>query len=98
MYSKQKQLGKKKKSRTAINRIANKKLAQMQIDHDIRHCELCSTTAITNAHKHKRVWYYDKPESTLWDYNQVVWVCMEHHNKMESDKKYTEQVFKELRK
>jgi len=48
------------------------------------------------AHKHKRRWYYDKPE-LLGDFNQVLLACTSCHQKIENNKNLTELLFKKLR-
>lgn len=100
-YSKKSQAGKKKLTRTQINQKANKKLAQMQIDKDIRHCELCSTTAVSNAHRFSRVWFHDKPDYYLWDYSNILFLCIKCHTKIDDRSKIKEeekeQIFIKLR-
>jgi hypothetical protein len=53
--------------------------------------------ALSFAHRHKRVWYYDKPD-LLANFNETVLACAKCHAKMESDKELTEKVFQRLRK
>lgn len=100
MYLKSQQIKKKSKSRTQVNKEANKKLLQLQIDKDIRHCELCSTMAISNAHRHPRVWYR-KQDNLLWSYDQVIFICIRCHQKLDDRSKTTEQqkesIFNRLR-
>ena len=91
MYSKAEQLGKKKPKRTSINAKANRELLKLQVKMGITHCELCSTQAITNAHRHKRNWYKGKPDKLLWDKKQVIFICTEHHQKLDDRSKTTEE-------
>lgn len=49
------------------------------------------------AHRHKRVWYYDKP-GLLGSFNETVRACAYCHSEMEKDKDLTEEVFNRLRK
>ncbi len=90
MYLKSQQMGKKKKTRTQINKIANKKLLELQIEKDIRHCELCSTQAISNAHRHPRNWYRSHEDRSLWDFKQVLFLCIKCHKNMDDRSKTTE--------
>ncbi len=48
------------------------------------------------AHKHKRVWYYDKP-GLLGSFEETVRACAYCHTKIERDKQLTEEVFNRLR-
>lgn len=95
-YGKLGQLGKKKKTRTQVNRLANQKLEQLKIEKDIRHCEFCPTQAVTNAHRHPRVWYYDKPFKVMYSWEQVLFLCMTHHTKMDDRSKTTEEEKEEI--
>ncbi len=51
---------------------------------------------LTWAHRHKRVWYYDKP-GMLEDYLQVCLACISCHMKMEQNRQLTESVFMRIR-
>jgi len=90
MYSKIQQIGKKKQTRASINKSVNKKLRQLQIDKDIRHCELCSTQAISNAHRYPRRWYYGN-EELLSDYTQVLFICLQDHARLDDRSQTTEE-------
>ena len=48
------------------------------------------------AHRHKRRWYYDKPE-LLKSFNQVILACNQCHNRLEQSRELTELTFKRLR-
>jgi hypothetical protein len=49
-------------------------------------------------HRHKRIWYHTRGrEDKLGDFNQTILVCNNCHNRLENDRKKTEEVFKELR-
>jgi len=83
------------------NQKANQILREIFWEKGIMSCELmfkgCLGTLFTAfAHRHKRVWYYDKPE-LLIDFNQVVLACQHCHDKIEHNKKLTEEVFEKLR-
>jgi 5-methylcytosine-specific restriction endonuclease McrA len=48
-------------------------------------------------HRHKRLWYYDKPDELLWDYKQWIIACIKCHDHYEDDREGTEKIFSELR-
>lgn len=87
--------------RTKLNAKANRKLKEIFCKQGISLCEVrlkdCWVTSVTFAHRHKRVWYYDKPDELLWDLKQVILACPECHRKLEYDKELTEETFKRLR-
>jgi hypothetical protein len=89
MYSKKAQLGKNKPTRAQVNKKANRELEKLRIKKDIRHCELCPTLAISNAHRHPRVWYRNQ-DKLLWDFKQVIFICIECHTKMDNRSKTSE--------
>ena len=86
-----------------LNAHANIKLNKLWIEKDIRWCELtiphdCNQfLGLTNAHRHKRLWYRGKDESLLWSFNQVIRSCVNGHSLIEYDSEKTEAVFNELR-
>lgn len=88
-------------NRTAINSKARKKIAQISQDNDWRWCQIqlpgCAGEANAPAHKHKRVWYYDKPDELLWDIKEWVPSCNICHSKIEHNKELTTQIFERLR-
>lgn len=90
-YSKQQQLGKSKPSQQSVNTKTNRKLLQLQIEHDITHCEQCSAQAVSNAHRHNRDWYKGKESELLWDYTQVVFLCMLHHQLLDDRSQTSEE-------
>ena len=49
------------------------------------------------AHRHKRIYYYDKPE-LLGDFNESILACAFCHQQIETDKKLTKEIFNKLRK
>jgi hypothetical protein len=64
----------------------------------ITHCEIMLpgcwfNNALGFAHRHKRKWYYDKPE-LLGDFNQVLLACNICHDKIEDDVELTEKYFR----
>jgi hypothetical protein len=87
-------------NRTKINRKTNIELKKI-FQNYVYECEArlsgCMNYQLTFAHRHKRYWYYDKPDQLLWDMNQVVLACINCHSKMEQNKKLTEEVFLKLR-
>ncbi len=99
-YQKTGQLGKKKKTTTQNNKTANRELKKLKIEKDIRHCELCPTQAVSNAHRYPRVWYRGKP-TFLYAYYQVLFLCIKCHTKMDDRSRTTEkekeQIFIKLR-
>lgn len=88
---------------TNLNTKANQKLARLWVDEEIDYCELplphnCTGwMGLTNAHRHKRIWYKDKPEHLLWSFNQVARICLPGHMMIEHDKEKTADVFYKLR-
>lgn len=48
------------------------------------------------AHRHKRRFYYSKPE-LLWTFNQTVLACNSCHGQIEYDSDLTEEIFNRLR-
>lgn len=44
-------------------------------------------------HRHKRRWYYDKPDEWLWKIDQWLIACISCHEKYEKDAKATEILF-----
>jgi len=86
------------KTRTQLNKIANEKLSKLWLEKGIQECERCCTPFnLTNAHRHKRRYYYDKPNELLWDYNQVIRLCLKCHMKIEHNKGATKKLFNKLR-
>jgi hypothetical protein len=89
-------------NRTKINKIANSKLRILFYDKEIYLCEArlngCQYDWILSfAHRHKRRWYYDKPDKLLWDFGQVILCCLHCHEILEKDSKLTEEIFTKLR-
>lgn len=61
---------------TKINQKANRELKKLFEMEGVRSCELklpgCTGNMfLTFAHRHKRNWYKDKPDSMLWKRVQV---------------------------
>jgi len=48
------------------------------------------------AHRHKRVYYYQRPE-LLGSFNETILACAYCHQEIEKDRELTEMVFKKLR-
>lgn len=101
MYSKSSQTSRpvKKMSRTALNRKANRELAKLWTELDVHVCEVpgCNRMNLTNMHRYKRRWFYDKPDHYLWSHEYVAHVCMQHHRGLEFDKEGTEKLFEAIR-
>ena len=92
-----------KMNRTAINKKANEKLHKMFWDLGISWCEIgligcLNTWMLSYAHRHNRIWYYDKPDELLWSRKQVLLGCQHCHdiidNKMSKEDK--EKIFLNL--
>ena len=49
------------------------------------------------AHRHKRIWYYDKADNRLSDFDQWIGCCQNCHTRMEKDARLTETIFVEVR-
>lgn len=85
--------------RSNINKKARIKIAEISEKYNLTRCAIglkgCSGEANHPAHRHKRKWYYDKPEELLWDINEWIPACINCHMKIEKDKELTEKVFKD---
>lgn len=84
-----------------INARANKKLKEIYIEKGITRCEVkfkkcLGLFALSWHHRHKRVWYKDKPE-LLASFNQTLLTCPYCHQQLEWDKKLHEETFQRLR-
>lgn len=86
---------------TLLNQKARKKIAELAEQNNLSRCELklagCMGDAHAPAHRHKRSWYYDKPEHYLYDLNQWVAACTNCHLKIEFDRELTMSLFNQLR-
>jgi hypothetical protein len=79
-----------------------KKLILLYRDKGITSCELkldgCwGDYLVTLAHRHKRRWYYTRPEK-LWTFKQTLLACPSCHNKIEYDQDLTKKLFTKLRR
>ena len=86
---------------TKINIAANRILARKYLELEITRCEVKLSECMPNfglgfAHRHKRVWYYGRPE-LLSKIEETVLACASCHPKMESDKQLTGEIFERLR-
>ncbi len=89
------------------NRGANEILKGIYRDKGITYCELGASdhfnrTCTNNiylgfAHRHKRRWYYDKPDSLISSFSQTLLLCTNCHQRIEYDRELSESVFNELR-
>lgn len=85
-------------NRTQLNKIANKHLKELFTEKEISRCENCGFSfALSFAHRHKRKWYYDQPQELLWDFNQVLLLCLKCHDNSEYTPGETEKLFDKLR-
>jgi len=88
-------------NRTKINQKANREMREQCYEKEIYYCEARISNgcwrAVTYAHRHKRNWYKDKSNGMLWNYKQWILACPLCHEKMEKDKKLTEEIFLRLR-
>ena len=76
------------------------KIKRMFLEKGITFCELklegCMNWPLQIAHRHKRVYYKDKPE-LLYDFGEVALACQLCHSKIEGDRELTEEVFNKIR-
>lgn len=84
-----------------LNQLANRKLKALFEEKEIRWCEIglpgCTrTSALSYAHRHKRIFYRSCPEK-LHDWKQVILSCINCHNFIEQDVVFTERLFLGLR-
>ena len=87
-----------------INIEANKIIAERWRKEGKDSCEIklpgspqcLGTWTLQNVHRHKRVWYRDRPE-LLHHRKQVARGCQNCHDKMEPSPELTEEVFNRLR-
>ena len=89
-------------NRTKINKKARNEIAKICELNDWRWCiaklnNRCQVNAHSPHHRHKRRWYYDKPDKLLWDVKQWIEVCNSCHAILEKDPKLTEQIFQDRR-
>jgi hypothetical protein len=111
-YSKEAQVGPKKKSQTDKNRDSNKELDRIYAEKGIDYCELkvspeClgkekysngQLLKLTYAHRHKRIWYKEHGrESLLHSFNETLKACLSCHMMIEPDRTLTNQMFIKLR-
>jgi len=75
-----------------------KQLKEEFEDRGIVYCEMCgSTWGLTPAHRHKRNWYKGKNKDKLWDFDQVLLLCLECHMGIEYSREATAKEFRRLR-
>ena len=82
------------------NASANQKIAALWAYHGVDYCEAdwpheCSPF-LTNAHRHKRNFYYTQPE-LLHDFNQVARLCVGSHQYLEHRREENEAFFNRIR-
>lgn len=88
---------------TKLNQKEARELKKLWLAKDVRWCEYdqphdCNFGLFpTNAHKHKKHWYLDKPDELRWSYNQVLRLCVNSHNLIEYDREKTLEIFERLR-
>jgi len=111
MLSKSDQLGKKK--RVNRGGLTPKTFHNECQKKEIYYCEVCKYEIENNihtnkarrsgwsvldpAHRHERNDYKNGFEHILWHLNQVIRCCRNHHNIIDVDKEYREQIFLSLR-
>lgn len=79
-----------------MNQEANRRMKKWCIDNDVMRCELCGRVDfLSYAHRQKRRYYNSAEE--LSDPNEFLLLCIPCHQKIEYDKRLTEQAFKKLR-
>jgi hypothetical protein len=88
-------------NRIALNNKASRELNKLFSEKGVRWCELqlskCNNFCLSYAHRHKRRWYYDKPDHLLWDHDQVAISCANCHEMIEKNKELTESTFLRVR-
>ena len=77
------------------------KLKKIYLEKGITTCEIglsgcMKDFGLSFAHKHKRVYYYQRPE-LLGSFNETILACAFCHQEIEKDRELTEMVFKKLR-
>jgi len=85
----------------AWNKIRAKLKKEFQ-EKGITRCEMCgSDNFLSFAHRKKRGGYYNRDrkeeEKQLGDFNEVLLLCIQCHEKIEDNKTLTEEVFHRLR-
>lgn len=86
--------------RGRINIACNRRLKEIYREKGIRNCEIGLENCLNNwtlgfAHKHRRGYYYTRPG--LDSFEETLLACVSCHQKIDSDKKLLEEVFKRLR-
>lgn len=86
---------------TDRNKHANKKLKELYTEKGIRFCEARFPGCFVNnfltfAHKHKRVFYLSCPEK-LYAFDETLLLCVKCHDKIETSRELTEEIFRKLR-
>jgi 5-methylcytosine-specific restriction endonuclease McrA len=86
-------------NRTEINKKANIEIDKQALALEITYCEICgSTFGLTRMHRHKRLWYKDKPDHLLWRIDQWMIACLHPcHEFYEKDAEATEEIFMRIR-
>jgi len=58
-------------NRTKTNNKARREIAKQVKELNLDFCEIrlpgCNGLFLASVHRHKRRWYYDKPDCLLWD-------------------------------
>jgi hypothetical protein len=85
-------------NRTAINRKANIEIVKQAKAKNINYCEIrlegcLGSFALQRVHRHKRRWYYSRPDALLWHFKQWLIGCHNCHERIENDKELTEKIF-----
>ncbi len=84
-----------------INLCANRKIAQMWKEFGVNTCELKLPECLgklfnQNVHRHKRDWYYRRPE-LLYARKEVARGCQNCHDLVENNETLREEVFNKIR-
>ncbi len=83
-----------------VNQRASREIAELWAINCIDYCEAdfphSCDGMLTNAHRHKRSWYYSRPE-LLSDFNQVARLCVTAHQYLEHRREENEEFFIRLR-
>jgi len=79
-----------------LNIIANKRLKKEYERRQITRCEICGGNfGLSFHHRKKRLYYYT--HEGLGEFSETLLLCQSCHDKLESNRKLTEETFNKLR-
>lgn len=92
-----KQIGKIGKRNIEANKILKKIFEEKEI-YNCENPNCQSGFCLTFAHRHKREWYRPvERQKLLYDFNEVLLLCLKCHDEIEVSKEKTEELFNKLR-